>query len=270
MSLSASPTCQDQSSAGAALMPSGRTEGSMSLSDGMLLQRIAVKDRQAFEVLYKRHYHRLLHFVRRKVRSEGMAEEVVSDTMFVLWQNAGSFQGASSVLTWLFGIAHRQALRTLERNRKHSIVDSNDELIADAPDASPGTNPESIAIADSDGKLLARGLAMLSEHHRVVVELTATGHSSGEIAEIVGCLENTVRTRMFHARQHLRRFLARAARDSEMAESRFHLTGGPRTLPSAPVQIAPPKAAARAREDRLKLSEWLENVCTLTLATEEL
>lgn len=181
------------------------------IEDGLLVKRIAQQDREAFEVLYRRHYHRLLHFIRRKVRSETLAEEVVSDTMLVLWQAAGSYKGASSVLTWLFGIAHRQSLRSLERSRKHSVVESDDDLVADAADGRCDANPEAAAIAESDGNLLASAVAALSEPHRTVVELIAAGHSSGEVAEIVGCLENTVRTRMFHARQHLRRFIIRAS-----------------------------------------------------------
>jgi hypothetical protein len=50
-------------------------------------------------------------------------------------------------------------------------------------------------------------LSELHEPHRVVVELTATGHSYGEIGAIIGCPENTVKTRMFHARLQLKRYL---------------------------------------------------------------
>src|SRR5262245_46342037 len=94
--------------------------------DSLLIQRIAGQDRLAFDVLYRRYATRVFHFVKRKVHSEALVDEIVNDSMMVLWQSARTFEGASSVLTWLFGIAHRQTLRALHRSRKHSIIESND------------------------------------------------------------------------------------------------------------------------------------------------
>src|SRR5262245_13339925 len=175
--------------------------------DRTLLVRVARQDRRAFEALYRRYYRRVFHFVSRLVRQEAAAEEVVSDTMLAVWQRADSFEGASSVSTWILGIAYRQAMKLLEKNRKHALVDSDDELLAATVDAHPDADPERAAMTESYGTLLQRGLSELQEHHRVVVELTATGHSYGEIGAIIGCPENTVKTRMFHARLQLKRFL---------------------------------------------------------------
>lgn len=178
--------------------------------DRTLLARVARQDRLAFEALYRRYYRRVFHFVSRLVRPEAAAEEVVSDTMLAVWQRASSFEGASSVSTWMLGIAYRQAMKSIEKNRKHAVVDSDDELLAAAVDAHPDADPERAAMTESYGTLLQRGLSELQEHHRVVVELTATGHSYGEIGQIIGCPENTVKTRMFHARLQLKRFLDNA------------------------------------------------------------
>lgn len=178
--------------------------------DRRLLSRIAGKDRAAFEALYRRYYRRVFHFVLRMVRSEEAAEEIVGDVMFAVWRGAESFEGGSSVSTWVLGIAYRQALKSLERNRKHSVVDSDEETLTATADLDPGSDPEGIAITHSDGELLQKGMEALSPSHREVVELTALGYSYGEISEVVGCPENTVKTRMFHARQQLKRFLAQA------------------------------------------------------------
>ena len=52
---------------------------------------------------------------------------------------------------------------------------------------------------------VAQGLTVLSPEQRLVVELTfVAGFSYSEIAEIVQCPENTVKTRMFHARRKLK------------------------------------------------------------------
>lgn len=194
--------------------------------DRQLLSQIAKQDRAAFEALYRRYYRRIFQFAVRRVWRDDLAEEVVSDVMFAVWQHAGSFEGASSVSTWLLGITYRQALKALDRNRKHTVVDSDDEAVGLAEDPDPGINPESAAVTESEHELVQKAIDSLAEHHRVVVELTATGHSYGEIAQVVGCPENTVKTRMFHARLQLKRFLDEAG-DSE------------RTLPRRPFASPP-------------------------------
>ena len=120
---------------------------------------------------------------------------------------AATFAGGSSVSTWLLGIAYRQAMKLIEKDRKHSRVDSGDELLSETVDGHPGADPERAALDDSYAALLQKGLDALTEQHRVVVELTATGHSCMEISQIVGCPEGTVRTRMFHARLQLKSYL---------------------------------------------------------------
>jgi RNA polymerase sigma factor (sigma-70 family) len=61
---------------------------------------------------------------------------------------------------------------------------------------------------------IARALGVLSADHRVVIELTYfEGHSCAEIAEIMRCPVNTVKTRMFYARRRLRMLLADNAGD---------------------------------------------------------
>jgi RNA polymerase sigma-70 factor (ECF subfamily) len=177
------------------------------IEDKELLSRVARQERPAFEILYRRHYRRMFHFALRVVRREEVAEEVVDDAMFAVWTQAGTFEGGSSVTTWMLGIAYRQSLKALERERKHSRVDANEELLAQVLDPDPAIDPQMAALIRDDSARLHEAINALGEHHRVVVELTALGHSYGEIAQVVGCPENTVKTRMFHARQHLKRLL---------------------------------------------------------------
>jgi RNA polymerase sigma-70 factor (ECF subfamily) len=188
---------------------STETSEAESAEDRLLLGRVAERDRAAFEALYRRYYRRVFHFVARLVRNDSTAEEVVADVMFAMWRGAATFEGSSTVSTWLLGIAWRQAMKTLERNRKHTRVDADHEILDHAIDIHPSANPEAAAHSDSYNAILLEAIAALGDHHRIVVELTAQGHSYGEIARITGSCENTVRTRMFHARQQLKRFLAR-------------------------------------------------------------
>jgi RNA polymerase sigma-70 factor, ECF subfamily len=194
-------------------------------TDDDLLRRIADhRDRGAFELLYRRHCAKVSHYVSRMVRRPELVEEIVDDTFFAVWRSAGAFAGRSSVSTWLVGIGHRQALKAIDRDhRPHEVACDDDELHAHA-DPGADADPQSNAAAAEMRALIGRGIDALSHSHRSVIELAAVGHSAGEIADIVGCPEATVRTRMFHARQQLKKFIGHAAEPRPVA----HLFGSRR------------------------------------------
>jgi RNA polymerase sigma-70 factor, ECF subfamily len=198
------------------------------VSDDTLLQQIAAGDRGAFELFFRRHYTRVFQFVHRTLRRHDVVEEVVDDTFLVVWRSAASFAGQSAVTTWLLGIGYRQALKALERLQREARTDGDDDALDTVVDLHPRSDPQAAAEANELNDLLRKGVETLSETHRAALELAALGHSAPEIAEIVGCPEATVRTRLFHARGHLRAFLARAegARSNVVAAPRRHNTPG--------------------------------------------
>jgi RNA polymerase sigma-70 factor (ECF subfamily) len=164
-----------------------------------LLQRTADRDRSAFEALYATYYRRLDRFLTRMTRRRDVAEEIINDTMWVVWQRAGDFRGASRVSTWVMGIAYRRALKSFRRAGMQ-VVSVGLEHAEDAP------SPNSADVDDFErNDLVTQGLAELPFEQRLVIELTYyLGHSCSEIAEILDCPVNTVKTRMFHARRKLR------------------------------------------------------------------
>jgi RNA polymerase sigma-70 factor, ECF subfamily len=167
-----------------------------------LLRRTAACDREAFATLYQAYYRRLARFLTRLTRHHDVAEEIINDTMWVVWQHAADFRGSSRVSTWIMGIAYRRALKTFRRASLQVVaveLGEADEVRSDAGAEMDG--------ADRD-ELVARALAALPLEQRLVVEFTYyLGHSCAEIAEIMDCPVNTVKTRMFHARRKLRTLL---------------------------------------------------------------
>lgn len=165
-----------------------------------LVAAVRARDLRAFEQLYRRYQPRLTRFVGTLLRSPALVEEVVNDTLMVLWQKASDFTGASKLSTWLFAIAYRKALRA--RSRLPDAQES-DAALAELPDA---VSTDAALSRDRTRAALQRAMAGLSADHRAVVDLTYF-HEIGyrEIAEILGCPVDTVKTRMFHARRHLRR-----------------------------------------------------------------
>jgi RNA polymerase sigma factor (sigma-70 family) len=173
--------------------------------DLILIRRVAAKDRQAFETLYRRYAPRLYRYLSKLIRQRELVEEVLDDAMLVVWQSASRFNYTSRLSTWIFGIAHHKALKALARSSNKP---------PDAPLATPEEwidreGPEGAMTRRELGSTLARALESLSPEQRAVVELTFYHERSyQEIAEITGCPVNTVKTRMFHARRHLAQLLA--------------------------------------------------------------
>lgn len=168
-----------------------------------LLHRTAAGELRAFEALFRLYHPRIARFLERVTRRPNMVEELLNDTMLVVWRRADSYNGASKVSTWIFAIAYRKALKALKAHDEPVDDSGADET----PSAGPG--PEQSLVHDQSRAALERALADLSAAHRAVIALTYF-HDLGyqEIAEIVDCPVDTVKTRAFHARRRLRGLLA--------------------------------------------------------------
>ena len=167
-----------------------------------LIERIAREDRRALQELYLAYHRRLSRFLLRITRRYDVAEEVINDTFWVVWRKAPGFRGDSLVSTWILGIAYRRALKAVKRQAP----------ILELAKRDPRLDPAQLPIEPgSDAELsdwLDAALARLAPEQRLAVELTYfLGHSCEEIAHIAGCPVNTVKTRLFHARQKLRQYL---------------------------------------------------------------
>jgi RNA polymerase sigma factor (sigma-70 family) len=168
-----------------------------------LVDRIKRKDLRAFEDLYRIYHPRLTRFLVNIIRRPHLVEEALNDTMLVVWEKPDSYNGTSRVSTWIFGIAYRKALKTLRR-WDEPMDDKHLELCASAE-----AGPERELGERQTHQDLMSALDKLSPDHRAVVNL-AYFQEAGyrEIAEIMDCPVDTVKTRMFHARRHLKGMLA--------------------------------------------------------------
>jgi len=167
-----------------------------------LIVKISRGDRDAFRELYLHYHRRLAKFLTRMTHRYEDAEEIINDTLWTVWQRAGDFRDASQVSTWIMGIAYRRALNTIRRAATHDRV-----MAREIVDAEPQTSDLGESIERR--VLLDRALAQLPIEQRLVLEFTYyMDHSCEEVAEIMECPVNTVKTRMFNARRKLRAILA--------------------------------------------------------------
>lgn len=169
--------------------------------DAETLARIGGGDLEAFEEVYARYSRRVYAFTLRVLRNPELVEEAVSDTFLAIWRSAASFDGRSRASTWIFGVAYRKALRALERRRKVDTVTPDQVTLVE----DERTGPDATCAREEEARLLERALRGLPAEQRAVVELTYFhGLSYAEIAAVIECPVNTVKTRMFHARRKLR------------------------------------------------------------------
>jgi RNA polymerase sigma-70 factor, ECF subfamily len=166
------------------------------MSEALLLKSIARGDQRAFGELYRRYYLRLARFLAKRIPPSHSADEIINDTLLVVWQHASQFHYSSQVSTWIFGIAYRLALKSL---RKHSLwlrATTADELTDRVVDPTR---------EDEERQWLAEGLRRLPDKQRMSLVLTYHfGHSVEQAALMTDCPVGTIKARMFHARGQLR------------------------------------------------------------------
>ena len=166
--------------------------------DAILVGRVAAGDRHAFEMLYRAYFPRLARFLQRMTRSVPLIEEIVNDTLLVVWQKAATFDGSCKVSTWVFAIAYRKACKALHA-LDEPLEASGDECVGDET-GRPDWRFEQQRLAHA----VDAAVATLPLAQRAAFQLTFY-HDMGyaEIAEIMECPVNTVKTRLFHARRRL-------------------------------------------------------------------
>ena len=172
--------------------------------DDQLIERLALGDLDAFEVFYKAYRPKLRGFIRNIVSTEEAIDEVFDDVMMVVWKKIGDFEGRSKLSTWVFSIAYRRALK--ERARGASAARVEVEYTDDVaePQIEEGEAERAVETGRRKDRIQA-ALQKLSSDQSTVVRLAYfEGLSYRDIGAVMQCPEDTVKTRMFHARRKLK------------------------------------------------------------------
>ena len=159
------------------------------ITDDELIQRVAERDREAFDELYRRYTRPLLGLALRRLGDRGRAEDALQDAFAAVWRSAGSYDPARGAgAAWLYTVA-RNAIVDGARRRL--------EPPADAPEtAASVAGPDEHAEAAWLAWRVHRAIEELPEHERKVIELAYWGEQSqSEIAEFLHVPLGTVKTR---------------------------------------------------------------------------
>ncbi|WP_461639407.1 RNA polymerase sigma factor [Leucobacter sp. BZR 635] len=169
----------------------------MAPDPSLLLRRVGTGDERALRELYERYGAVVYGFVRRRVRDRGLAEEVCGDVWLGCWRSAQGFRGDSQVLTWLLGIARRQA-HTHLRGIRLPTVPLDDKYDVAGPESEDPANI--VAEAAAAQSVTSAIEALPTELYEVVTLAWLHGLPYAEVAVAVGIPVGTVKSRVSRAR----------------------------------------------------------------------
>ena len=169
------------------------------LQEGVLVLRCQVGDREAFAELVGRYHRPLRYFIGQLSDSTEMAEDIEQNTWLTAIEKIGSLRNAGSLTPWLYRIARNAAYQQLRKKRKP--VEFRDDLM-------PSEESHEAEFSPKDAARIHAELKRLSPEHREVMTLRFLEELSYEqVAEVVGCGVNTVKSRIHYAKLALKKAL---------------------------------------------------------------
>jgi len=171
--------------------------------DSILLHAIASGSTTAMTQFYKKYHNAVVTFTMRHLSNRQDCLDVLNDVMLTVWTRAGSFAGRSQARTWLLAITYHKIMDFFRRHQRDLLLNKGvrDMMQADSAASDPDNTIDS-------AKLINACMEKLSAAHREVIHLAFYEDlSCKEIAEIISCPVGTVKTRLMHARSHLKRML---------------------------------------------------------------
>ncbi len=179
------------------------------LSDAELIEQTLTGNQAAYAELVKRHQRFVFTLALRYAKVREDAEEIAQDCFIKAYRSLAAFKGQSKFSTWLYSIVYTTAMTSLRKKRvdTESIDDENNfiqiENQASAYDVNSAENR-------SRSFYLEQAIAQLLPDDAAIITLFYKGEQSlEEIAQAMGMETNTVKVKLFRARQRLKERLER-------------------------------------------------------------
>lgn len=176
------------------------------LSDQDLMRIVQAGDYSPASEIYDRYSGRIYNFAFRFLKNAEAAEDATQEVFVKMMKHANQFHGDAKLSTWLFSITAnwcRDYLRKADNKAKEA-----DDVLVELPapaELAPDRNLEK----REDELRVQRALSALTPEQREAILLSRyQGLSYAEIAQIAGCSEGAVKTRVFRAMETLKKALA--------------------------------------------------------------
>ncbi len=179
-----------------------------STEESTLVKRVQARDEIAFREIVERYQAKVFSIIYGILRNRNDAEDIAQQVFSKIYFSIQNFDFRSSLLTWIYKITVNECYDYLRKKRVRKLVYESDSSEEDslkmensgsAVEAGPAVD-ETLARRDLVMKLLAR----LSEEDRNLILLKEVeGHSVEELSGMTGMNENTIKVKLFRARQKL-------------------------------------------------------------------
>ncbi|MCC7176289.1 MAG: sigma-70 family RNA polymerase sigma factor [Bryobacterales bacterium] len=176
--------------------------------EALLVRRVQARDEMAFREIVERYQAKVFSIIYGILRNRNDAEDIAQQVFAKVYFSIGNFDFRSSLLTWIYKITVNECYDYLRKKRVRKLVyesdfSEEDSLKMENSDAvadRAGAIDQSLARRDLVLKLLAK---VSEEDRRLILLKEVEGHSVEELAEMTGMNENTIKVKLFRARQKL-------------------------------------------------------------------
>jgi RNA polymerase sigma-70 factor (ECF subfamily) len=174
------------------------------LSDQELMRIVQAGDYSPASEIYERYSGRIYNFAFRFLRNSEAAEDATQEVFVKMMKHASQFHGDAKLSTWLFSITANWC-RDYLRKADNKAKEADDVLLTlPSPEQSADRNLEQRENETRVRKALA---ALTPEQREAILLSRYQGLSYAEIAQIAGCSEGAVKTRVFRAMETLKKAL---------------------------------------------------------------
>lgn len=174
------------------------------LSDIALIERILGGDQSAYAELVKRHQRFVFTLALRFAKNREDAEEVAQDSFIKAYRSLSAFQGNSKFTTWMYSIVYTTAM-TFLRKKRVDTTSIDDENTYIQLESTRGSFDNNTAEKKSRSYYLNLAISQLLPDDAAIITLFYNGEQSlEEIAATMGMETNTVKVKLFRARQRLK------------------------------------------------------------------
>ncbi len=194
-----------------------RTVDHRNSEEAALVRRVQAGDELAFREIVERYQSKIFSIIHGVLRNRNDAEDIAQQVFTKVYFSISNFDFRSSLLTWLYKITVNECYDYLRKKRVRKLVYESDFSEEDskrmsnseaASDHREGID-EDLVRRDYAMKLLAK----VSEEERMLMMLKEVeGHSVEELAGMTGMNENTIKVKLFRARQKLLKAAGRLSR----------------------------------------------------------
>jgi RNA polymerase sigma-70 factor (ECF subfamily) len=172
----------------------------------VLVRRIQAGDETAFRQLVERYQNKVYSIIYGILRNHNDAEDIAQQVFTKIYFSIRNFDFRSSLLTWIYKITVNECYDYLRKRRVRKLVyesDLGDEETPGMERSEPDTAPridEQLERRDLALKLLEK---VSPEDRQLMLLKEVEGHSVEELARMTGMNENTIKVKLFRARQKL-------------------------------------------------------------------